>query len=484
MSDKLNVLLVQPPIHKSIDKSYVSTQIPINLGYIAASLEQEGANIKVVDFCVDDFVESDFICLLKEFNPSMVGFTGMTSSINFVRDIAKLIKQYDSNILTVLGGVHVSAIPKRTMEEIPNIDVGVMGEGEETIKEIYRLKAEEKPLEGIKGTVVRSGEKIEINPMRELIKDVNEIPFPARHLFDVKKYNKSHVSKGFSRKYKKIMELITTRGCPNQCIFCAGHISYGYMLRARSYENITAEIEYLIKNYGTNHISIEDDTFTLNKELVRRLCAYFREKKLSWNCNARVNTVDFEILKMMKDSGCKKISFGVESGSPRILKLIKKGITLEQVRAAFAASKKAGIRYTEGTFILGSHPSETEDDVKQTISLIFELMPDFAALSIICPFPGTEVYRLMEEKNLLDENLDWSKFTFINNTPPFRRLENLTAEQLVAAQRKFLKQYYSSPKYLFSQMVKLRSFSEVKYFMNLGKQLVKEFFMSKTTTRA
>ncbi len=476
MSEKINVLLVQPPIHRSIDKSYVSTQLPINLGYIAASLEQEGAGVRVVDFCVDEFVESDFISLLKELNPAMVGFTGMTSSMNFVRDIAKLVKQHDSNLLTVLGGVHVSAIPRRTMDEIPHMDMGVIGEGEETIKEIYRAKAAGRPLEGIKGTIVRNGAQLEMNPLRELIKNVDEIPFPARHLFDVKKYNKSHVSKGFSRKYKRIMELITTRGCPNQCIFCAGHISYGYKLRARSYENITAEIDQLIRDYGTNHISIEDDTFTLNKELVRRLCAYFREKRLSWNCNARVNTVDFELLKLMKGSGCRKISFGVESGSPRILKLIKKGITLEQVRAAFAASKKAGIRYTEGTFILGSHPSETEEDVKQTISLIFELMPDFAALSIICPFPGTEVYRLMDEQKLLDENLDWSKFTFINNTPPFRRLEHLTAEQLVATQRKFLKKYYSSPKYLLSQLVKVRSPSEVMYFLNLGKQLVKEFF--------
>lgn len=477
MNEKLNVLLVQPPIHKSIDRSYASTQIPINLGYIAASLEQEGANVKVVDFCVNEFVEADFISLLKEFNPAIVGFTGMTSSINFVRDIAKLIKQYDSNLLTVLGGVHISAIPKRTMDELPQIDLGVIGEGEETIKEIFWLKVAGKPLEGIKGTVVRSGGKIEINPLRELIKNVDSIPFPARHLFDVKKYNKSHVSRGFSRKYLKIMELITTRGCPNQCIFCAGHISYGYALRARSYENITAEIDQLIKNYGTNHIAIQDDTFTLNKELVRRLCAYLKDKKLSWDCNARVNTVDFELLKMMKDSGCKKISFGVESGSPRILKLIKKGITLEQVRAAFAASRKAGIRYTEGTFILGSHPSETEEEVKQTVDLIFELMPDFASLTIICPFPGTEVYRLMDEQKLLDENLDWSKFTFINNTPPFKRLEHLSAEQLVETQRKFLKTYYSSPKYLLSQAVKIRSLREVQYFMNLGTQLVKEFFI-------
>ncbi len=476
MSDKINVLLVQPPIHKSIDRSYASTQIPINLGYIAASLEQEGANVKIVDFCVNDFIESEFIALLREFNPAFVGFTGMTSSMNFVRDIAKLVKQYDSGLLTVLGGVHISAIPKRTMEEIPHVDVGVMSEGEETIKEIYRLKAAGKPLEGIKGTIIRTGEKLEINPMRELIKNVDTIPFPARHLFDVKKYNKSHVSRGFSRKYLNIMELITTRGCPNQCIFCAGHINYGYMLRARSYENVKAEIEELIKNYGTNHISIQDDTFTLNKELVKRLCAYLKEKKLSWDCNARVNTVDFELLKLMKASGCKKISFGVESGSPRILKLIKKGITLEQVRAAFAASKKAGIRYTEGTFILGSHPSETEEEVRQTVDLIFELMPDFASLTIICPFPGTEVYRLMDEQKLLDENLDWSKFTFINNTPPFRRLEHLTAEQLVETQKKFLKTYYSSPRYILSQIIKMRSIGEVRYFINLGKHLVKEFF--------
>jgi len=479
MSNKYNILLILPPMSRTVDKDYVSTQMPVNLAYIASSLEKAGANVKIIDFTVESFSEQKLISLLQQFNPAIVGFTSMTSSIYMVTDLAKIVKTYNKDILTLLGGVHISAMPQQTLEENPYIDVGVIGEGEETAIEIYNLKKTGKSIEGIKGTAYREEKKIIVTPRRELIKDLNSIPFPARHLLDLEKYQKSHVSRGFSRKHLRIMEIITSRGCPNSCIFCAGHINYGCSLRFRSYKNITDEVDYLIDKYNINHISIEDDTFTINKTLLKNLCDYFRRKKLTWNCNARVNTIDLEILKLMKQSGCKKISFGVESGSPRILKLIKKNISLDQVRNAFKSAKKEGIRYIEGTFMLGSHPDEKLEDIEMTKKLIFELMPDFISLSLICPFPGTEVYNIMKKNNLLDKDLDWSKFTFINNKPPFMKLNHLTAEQLIKIQKNTLKKYYSSPKYILGQVTKIRTLGELLYFINLGFSFVFDFLFKK-----
>lgn len=479
MGGKISVLLIQPYPPEHLNKGYVSTQIPINLAYIASSLEEEGANAKLVDFCIDRFVKEKFLLLLDSFKPRMVGFTSMTPSVYAVRDISKIIKDHDKTILTVLGGIHVSALPKRTLEELPCIDIGVVGEGEETIKEIYRLMLSNKPIHGVCGTVCRIGRKIKVNPRRALIKDLDSISFPARHLLKVEKYNKSHVSRGFSRKHLRIMEIITSRGCPNQCIFCAGHINYGRSLRFRSYENIASEVESLIKNYKINHVSIEDDTFTINRKLAIRLCYYFKKKGITWNCNSRVNTVDLELLKLMKKSGCRKVSFGVESGSPAILRLIKKNITLEQVRNAFRWAKKAGIRYIEGTFILGSHIDETLEDIEKTKRMIFELMPDFLMLSIMCPFPGTEIYSMMNEKGLLDEDNDWSRYAFLTGWAPYRRLNHLTAAQLSKIQKDILKEYYSSPRYIFNQVRKIRSMGELSYFLNLGLNFISMFILRK-----
>lgn len=276
----VNVLLINPPQHKSIDTKYVSTQLPINLGYIAASLEQEGANVKIIDYCVEKFDKERFLNVLIKFNPSIVGFTSFTPSIYSVKDISKRVKEYDEKILTLIGGIHISALPIKTLEELPSIDVGIIGEGEETIKELFKNFISKKKLSNILGTVCRLKDKIKLNSKRPLIQNLDDIPFPSRHLFDIKNYSKTHVSRGFSRKHLRIMEILTSRGCPNQCIFCAGHINYGHTLRFRSYENVISEIDMLIRDYNINHITIEDDTFTINKELVNKLCNYFKEKKI------------------------------------------------------------------------------------------------------------------------------------------------------------------------------------------------------------
>ena len=366
----MKVLLIQPNSTKHVNKEFESLQYPLNLGLIAAVLIRADHDVKLIDLNVMD--SKKLLDYVMEYSPDVVGVTAMTSTITRAKEIITQIKNYNGHIITVLGGVHASALPVKTMEEIDKLDYLVFGEGEVTIVELLAsLKGD---ISRVDGVVYREGTRIIKNKSRALIKDLDTIPYPPRDLVPMELYTKHHVTRGFSRENYKIIEIITSRGCPNQCIYCAGHINYGNTMRFRSYENVIGEIDACIEKYGINHVSIEDDTFTYKKELVTKLCAYFKKNNITWNCYARVNTVNYYLLKLMADSGCKKISFGVESGSEIILKKIKKHITISQVIEAITSAKKAGIRYIEISVILGSYPDETLADVKKTEDIINKIV--------------------------------------------------------------------------------------------------------------
>lgn len=468
----MKILLIQPQGVEDVRAGYISVQFPINLGYIASSLIDDGHDVRLIDLNVQ---EIDVERYLRDFSPDLVGITAMTSAINSAGRLAQRIKSVNRDIVTVLGGSHASALPMETMRDYPDIDVLVFGEGEETIRELCRAASDELYLGAVKGIVYRQNGEVVKTEKRPLIPNLDTISFPARHLIDISMYRTSHVSRGFSRKYMNILEVIVSRGCPNQCIFCASHINYGASIRFRSFENIAAEIDKCIKAYDINHVFIADDTFTLNSTLVYQLCDFFKGRNLTWDCSTRVNTVTEELLKRMAESGCRKVSFGVESGSPRVLKMIKKGITLEQVREAFRMARKAGVRYVEGTFILGSHIGETAEDIQMTISLIYELMPDFVSLSVVCPFPGTEIYDDMRREGLLSERLNWDDFSFFTRAEKFERLRYLTHAELNRIQSDFIRDYYLSPGYVWGQVRKLRSVNDLRYFIGLGAEYIKRF---------
>lgn len=472
--DRMRILLIQPNSTEEVNKEYLSLQFPLNLGYIAAVLREAGHNVRMVDFNVMDRKKLSMIIL--NFKPEMIGLTALTSSIYNAKKIISEIKQIDKNIVTILGGVHASALPIETIEEIRDLDYLVFGEGERTIVELTDCLIKKKSIKDVGGVVFRNAGKIIKNKPRRLIEDLDSLPLPARDLIPFQLYAKHHVTRGFSRKEKNIIEIMTSRGCPNKCIFCAGHINYGFRVRFRSYENIVKEINESIECYGINHISIEDDTFTLNKDLVRKLCVFFKNKNLTWNCNTRVNTVDYNLLKLMAESGCKKITFGIESGNSEILKKNKKAITIEQAIKTVKDAKRAKIRYVECDFMIGSHIDETLETVHDTIKLIYKLMPDFLSLAIMCPFPGTEVYDLMIKNNLLDKEPDWSQFTVFGNLRRYKKLNYLSSEEMFRLQHKILKEYYSSKKYILLQLIKIKNLSEIKYFSRLAISFFKEFF--------
>ena len=462
----MKILLVQPNCAREVGEDYLSLQYPVNLGYIAAALKEAGHEVRMLDLNVMDF--GILPQIQKSFRPRLVGLTSMTSSIVNAMMIMNEVKSLDNEVITVLGGVHASALPMRTLREMGALDYLVFGEGERTVVELVTCIEAGKAPVGIDGVVFRRGDQITKNQRRELIKDINSIHFPDRSLIPMTLYEKQHVTRGFSRRETRILEIMTSRGCPNDCIFCAGHLNYGRKVRFRSLENVSREINEGIDKYGIVHVSIEDDTFTLKKELVYKLCKYFKERRLTWNCNARVNTVDYNLLSAMKRSGCKKIAFGIESGNPEILKKSKKGITVAQAVMAVREAKRAGIRYVECDFLIGAHVDETLEDVQDSIRLINKLRPDFLAVSIMCPYPGTEIYRLMIERGYLAENPDWAQFSHFGNLKRYERLTHLSSDMMHELQQSIIRRYYSSPKYILSQLRQMRSLAEVKYFVRMG----------------
>ena len=471
----MKILLIQPNISKEADSEFGALQYPFNLGYLASVLREAGHEVKMVDFNVID--RRKLSGLISEYQPNLVGLTAMAITIHSVEEIIYEVRAVKKDIITVLGGVFASALPKDTMLKIKNLDYLIFGQGEKTIVDLVEHIIKKKKINDVRGVVFRKKGKIIQNLPQDLIKELDTIPFPARDLLPMELYAKRHVVRGFSRKEMKIIEMITSRGCPNQCIFCASKVIYGNSLRYRSYDNIVEEIEECIEKYGVEHITFMDDTFTINKELVRKLCGFFSEKKLTWDCNARVDAVNYELLRLMVKSGCVRVSFGVESGSDWILKKIKKNITVQQVINAIKDTKKAGVRYVECCFMIGSHIDETLDDVAATNKLIHKLMPDILALSIMCPYPGTEVYDMMVERGYLDKNPDWTQFSLFGNLDRYKGITHMNSDQMFKLQHKIIKEYYSSPRYIFSQLIQIRTFREIKYFLRMGKVFLKKIIL-------
>lgn len=464
------VILIQPPLPRSLRKEYISVQVPVNLGYIASSLASQGAAVTIKDFAVEHYRKDSFLAQVQKRRPLFVGFTSMTSSLPFIHHISRHLKTINEDIKTVLGGVHASALPLETLQELPHIDFIVVGEGEVTVKELYVQMRGAQDYRNVNGLVFRdkvTGEPC-VTARRPLIGNLDDVIFPAHGLFRSERYRSAHVSRGFSRKQLDIMELLASRGCPQNCIFCAGHINYGNTVRFRSAENIISEIEAQIRIRRIEHISIEDDVFTLNKALVKELGVYLRRKNITWNCNARVDSVNQDLAFGMVRNNCRKVSFGIESGSERILKLSRKNITVRQIKEAFRAFRRAGVRHLEGNFMLGSHMDETIDDIKMTGDLIFSLQPDFITLTLMCPFPGTEAYAIMEKEGLLPKKKNWLKFNLVTGKTPYKKLRHISSEELLQWRNYLLKKYYASPGYILRQLFSLRNLKELRYLLHLA----------------
>ena len=394
------ILLINPPFYRLMNSHF--NGLSLGLCYIASVLSNNGHDVKIynADYLnetryanqieiIDNYdnykqilqnpqhkIWGEIGKVIRDFSPDIVGITALTGTYKSAENIAKIAKEIGSNIVVVVGGVHPTLLPDESIEN-ECFDYVVRGEGEQTFLELANgLKKE-----NILGLTFRddSGNVVH-NQSRGYIEDLDSIPFPARELY-------LNETEGMDYGY-----IITGRGCPFECTYCASKKIWNKQTRFRSEQNVMDEIKYVYGTFGTRSFYFIDDTFTLNRKRAKIICQMIIDAGLDieWICDTRVDTLDEELLHLMKEAGCSRVKIGVESGSERILKKIKKGINKEQIRRAVSLIKDVGIDLT--IYLMIGFPTETDSEVHETIEFARELDPNYYSLSILAPYPGTEIY--------------------------------------------------------------------------------------------
>ena len=402
------LILLNPSVEVSLHSDISPREkLPhIGLAYLSGFLKSKGFGLFVIDTDAENLSIPTIRKRIVEIAPDILGITASTSQIHYAHTIAKMVKEINKKIVSVIGGYHVSALPYQTMKEFPFFDFAVIGEGEYTFYELIE-SLKEKNLSYVSGSVWRKNSDIIINKSRDLISELDRLPFPYFGNFPLKKYIPYY-------SFKKIRQIpvSTSRGCPYKCIFC--YRSAGDKLRFKSIDRVISEIERNIFDYSAEEIVFVDETFTIDikrtLELCEEICRKKINQKIHWLCETRVDCFNVDLAKIMKKAGCKLIAFGIESGSENILKIIQKGITLRQAEDAINYAKRHRIK-TDANFIIG-HPMEEKEDILKTINFALSLNTDFVSFGILTPYPGTEVYKMAQkgEGRLRILTFDWRKY--------------------------------------------------------------------------
>lgn len=373
------VVLVNPPSEQIIEE-YDKPKYPnIGIGYLASSLELNGFTPVVIDAKLERISFEETVNRILSISPRIVGITAMTHEITYAHALITHLKNTGCDAVMIIGGVHITALPEKTLLEFQNFDVGVIGEGEYTIVDICErvIRKKKNNFEDIPGVVFRADDgSMQLTSERPFITDLDSLPPPAWHLFPK------------ATQYP----VLTARGCPCYCIFCMQ--PYGHKLRERSPVNIFKEWERVVSTYSPSMIIVYDESFGFNKKRAMEFLDLLIDRGITvrWFVTTRVNIITLEILQKMKKSGCFGIGIGVETGDPDILKSIRKGITHEQVKRAIKYIHDTGLE-SHTYFILG-FPNETIRTIIRTIRFAASLNSTYIAIGIMVPYPGTEIARM------------------------------------------------------------------------------------------
>ncbi len=443
----MKILLVNPPFvqaygqYKAAAKVGAQPQLPLGICYIAAVLEDEGHQVSIIDADVEGMSPEDIIEQLKTSRPQILGITATTPIYASARSLLESAKQAMPELITVLGGFHITALPAQSMSECKAADYGVIGEGELTIAELVAALERGQPVEGIAGVAYRSPDgEVVINPLRSPIQDLENIPFPARHLLKQDKYLWSVPHKGLV----PVTSIITQRGCPFGCIFCGVNTMFPGKPRYRELDSILNEIEGVVKS-GIDHFMICDDTLTLNKDKVLKMCEEVKRRglKFTFEGYTHASTVTKKLLARLQEIGLLRLSFGVETGNQKILKAINKGVTLEQIKQAYDWCYELGIE-TRCSLMFG-HPFETKETIQQTMKFANSLKCYQAYINITTPYPGSKLYQMAKEGyggiRLLTD--DWTQYRRYGNA--VMEMNDLDGEALIECQRRAYQKFYLRP---------------------------------------
>jgi radical SAM superfamily enzyme YgiQ (UPF0313 family) len=459
----LHVTLVNPPYRT---KPHQHPPFPpLGLGYLAAVLEKNGFDVEVIDCQASNYRYDDFKRELGKRNPDVVGVTAATRLYNSALEIIKITKEVHPNCVTILGGSHVTFWNEKALQDCPQLDIVVRREGEYTLLEIAQRMTAGKSYQDVIGTTTRKDSGFAVNPDRPYIENLDELPFPARHLWDLEAI----------RKAEDMFYLTTTRGCVYWCEFCAAVRMFGRKYRMRSVKNVVDELEYLYKTYGGKYYTFCDDAFTVDQTRTGELCSEIkkRELQIQWNCGTRVDMVTKELLQKMKDAGCVSVWFGVESGSQKVLDDMHKGISTEQTVRTVSWVRELGLRPTPN--VLLGFPGETKESAWKTIKFAEKISPDeIAYYNIATPYPGTPMYDMVVKNGWLRV----TNFDDYDATTPIFETPTLSLKDLEELYQKAFQSFYTRPGYVFRMWRKGFSpgyAATKKYFFYLSKSVKSKF---------
>lgn len=479
----MRVLLIYPPITTNKnDPTFIRLTPPLGLGYIASVLEKEGIEVKILDAVVTGTIrkKNNFIYYgltdeeikkyIENYNPGIVGISSQfTSFSKNAHRTAKITKEINKDILVVFGGAHSTACSDFILNGDKNVDVIVKGEGEFTMLELSQRIIKKKSIFNISGIKIRKNGKIIDNPNRAYIENLDSLPFPARHLLPMKLYFENY--KWWNMR-NPCTTLISSRGCPGNCTFCSIHSIWGHKWRARSATNVLDEMEFLIEKYGIREFDFLDDNMGINKKRMMEICDGIKERNMDikWKLPNGIGhwTLDKKVLKKMKDSGCYKVTFGIESANLETRRFIGKLHDLNQAKKLLKTANNLGF-WTMGTFIIG-FPYEPKESINDTINFAIKSEFDMPIIYLLAAFPGTPVYEICKKEGMIKNN-DYLSFSYYRGGLPHTKY--FTREELHKiiddAHKEIIKKQILRHLNPFYMRKKINSFEDLRFLSKLVK---------------
>lgn len=411
---------------------------PMNLLYLASSLEKNGIKVKLIDFSCERKSLEDCAKYIISLDPEFVGIAvHFTFLVNKALKLAALIKSLDPEIRIIAGGVHFTALPEETMRECPYIDVGILGEAEESLSEVIKCLRNGDSLKGVNGIIFRDGKELFKSGKAGFIENIDKLPFPRFAMADMSSYSLSL----YKEKRRTNLSIITSRGCPFACNFCDRTV-LGEKVRFLNADYLSELIDNLVLEFNVDYLDIEDENICITKDRFLEICGILRQKfhkhNITWGCSMRADTVEPQTGRILYDSGCRSVAFGIESGSKKMLNVYNKRLNLDMLPEKCRIITDSGITLG-GSFIIGG-PGEDKKSILDTVNLIKKIDLSFMYLWYFAPFPGSAICKGIEKKGKLLGDYSRRTGQHVSFIPV-----TLSMNELESGYRQIYRSFYSKP---------------------------------------
>jgi radical SAM superfamily enzyme YgiQ (UPF0313 family) len=452
----MDILLINPPGPSPFNREgrcmqksgmWSTPWPPLTLCLCASLLIREGFSVKVLDCPAEGRSLADLVNIVSESRPSLAVLSTGTPSIESDLEALRAVKSCSPGTGSAVLGIHATVYAGEILDREPLVDFTVLGEPEMTLRDLALAVREGRTPEGVKGLAFRAGDSVVLNDRREWLEDLDSIGPPAwQCLDDPRRYRLPISSRPF-------LSIFSARGCPYGCTFCADHVYYGRKVRTRSASSIVDEMELAIRDFNVRDFLFWTESFTSQRDLVMAISGEIRRRSLQvrWYCNSRVDSLDLDLAKAMKESGCAMISFGIESFDADVLASVKKGTTTEQAEDAICTAHQCGIEVI--AHCIFGLPGETEDGVRTTIRKICSLPVDYAQFYAAVPFPGTALYDQACEKGWI--RLEYRDWKYFEQSFCILDGDHLSAAQVGRLREEAYRAFYFRPRFLMGLAAKI-----------------------------